>query len=66
MTAQEWWLYGILFVLIPAANVFISSILYYVWKSERPKKAGQINMLGFLIFLFHVMIGGLIVILRSQ
>jgi hypothetical protein len=46
----EWLLFGLLF-LIPCANVVISSVLYYVWKSERPTRAAHVNMLGIGIFV---------------
>ena len=56
LSPQEWWLFGFLFILIPAANVLVSSILYYVWRKKQPRRANQINTLGFIIFGCHVVI----------
>lgn len=50
-------LYGLLFLLIPGANVILSSVLYYVWRSEKPRSARQINWMGFSIFGVHLAIG---------
>src|SRR5262249_13831336 len=50
LSTSDYLLFGLLFLVIPAANVVVSSILYYVWKHEQPKRAAQINTLGFLIF----------------
>src|SRR5436190_2040614 len=63
LTGNEVLLISILFFFIPAANVWVSSILYYVWKKEHPTRAGQINRLGFLIFAIHVVIAIIAVIL---
>jgi len=38
------------------ANVLVSSTLYYVWKREKPRKAKQINNLGFMILGLHIML----------
>ena len=38
------------------ANVLVSSTLYYVWKREKPRKAKQINNLGFMILGLHFML----------
>ncbi len=51
LSDQEWWLYGAVFLFIPAAGVWVSSILYYLWRERLPSKAGQINQLGWIIFL---------------
>ena len=37
--------FALIFLLLPVACVVVSSVLYYVWRSERPNKAKQINML---------------------
>jgi hypothetical protein len=57
LSTQEWWLFGILFAFIPAANVLVSSVLYYVWRKNHPRRANQINTLGFIVFGCHVLIG---------
>src|SRR3954468_20159020 len=43
LTSKEYWLYALLFFFIPGACVLVSSILYYVWKGDRPNRANQIN-----------------------
>ncbi|TLN28716.1 hypothetical protein FDZ74_00080 [bacterium] len=50
LSSTEWALYSVVFFLIPFVNVWVSSILYYVWRGERPTRAKQINRLGFIIF----------------
>jgi hypothetical protein len=60
LSGQEWLLYGLLFLVIPAVNVLLSSILYYVWKGTQPRRANQINLLGFLIFGCHIGLGVLL------
>lgn len=52
----EWIGYSLGFWLIPLANVVVSSILYYVWRSGRPRKARQINGLGWAVFLFQALL----------
>jgi hypothetical protein len=56
LSPLEWALFTLLFLLIPCANVIVSSVLYYVWRADRPTRAFQINMLGFAIFGFHILI----------
>ncbi len=51
LSDQEWWFYGALFLFVPGAGAWVSSILYYMWRERLPSKAGQINQLGWLIFL---------------
>jgi hypothetical protein len=51
LSDQEWWLYGALFLFVPGAGAWVSSILYYMWREQLPSKAAQINQLGWLIFL---------------
>jgi DNA-directed RNA polymerase subunit RPC12/RpoP len=65
LTGSEWLLFALLFFFIPAANVLVSSILYYVWKSDHPERARQINLLGFLIFGLHGLIGVLVLVLAE-
>lgn len=57
LTTEEWLLYTLLFLCVPCANVIISSVLYYVWRADYPRKASQINMLGFAIFALNLVIG---------
>jgi hypothetical protein len=54
LTGSERLGYTLLFLFVPCVNVIASSVLYYVWRPTRPRAAGQINLLGFLIFAFHV------------
>jgi hypothetical protein len=56
LSGQDLALFALAFVLFPGVNVIASSVLYYVWKSDKPKRASQINLLGFAIFGFHVVI----------
>jgi DNA-directed RNA polymerase subunit RPC12/RpoP len=56
LSGQEFLLYTLLFVFIPVANVFVSSILYYVWRGSQPRRANQINLLGFAVFGFHILL----------
>ena len=60
LSTKEYLLYTLLFVFIPFANVIVSSVLYYVWRKDQPKRANQINTLGFIIFGCHVAIRFLI------
>jgi hypothetical protein len=66
LSTMEWIIYSIIFLLIPCANVLISSILYYVWRADRPTKASQINMLGFGIFGFHILLRILIAVIFGR
>jgi hypothetical protein len=55
-----------LFLLIPCANVLVSSILYYVWRYSdppKPRSANQINLLGFAVFGFHVLLYVLLIVI---
>ena len=63
LSSQEWLLYGLAFLLVPAANVLVSSILYHVWRKDHPKRARQINMLGWAVLAIHVSLFCLIMIL---
>jgi hypothetical protein len=54
LTTGEFWMFSILFLLIPIVNVIVSSVLYYSWKNSQPRRANQINAMGFIIFGFHV------------
>ncbi len=58
LPAQEAVLFGLLFFLIPVANAVVSSVLYYTWRAQYPRRANQINLMGFLIFGLHVILGG--------
>jgi hypothetical protein len=53
-------LFGGLFLFVPIVNVIVSSVLYYVWRRERPSKATQVNVLGFVLFGLHVLVFGAI------
>jgi hypothetical protein len=56
LSSQEFVLFGLLFLFVPFVNVWVSSILYYVWKNDRPRRASHINALGFAAFGIHVVI----------
>lgn len=53
---------GLLFAAIPAVNVIVSSVLYYLWRDVHPRQARQINLLGFAVFGLHLLGGILIAI----
>jgi hypothetical protein len=65
LTGTEYLLYTLLFLAIPIVNVLVSSILYYTWRSSAPKKANQINTLGFIIFGLHVVLTIVVTYLRG-
>ncbi len=66
LSGGEWALFSVLFVLIPVVNVVVSSVMYYVWRSTQPRRATQINLLGFLVFGFHILVAVLIAVLRAS
>jgi hypothetical protein len=66
MSSGEYLLYTCMFLIIPAVNVIVSSVLYYVWKRDHPRKANQINGLGFIIFGVHILIAILIAVLTNS
>jgi hypothetical protein len=50
LSSTEYALYAVAFFFVPFVNVWVSSILYYVWRREQPMRAKQINQLGFMVF----------------
>lgn len=56
LSGGEFALFSLLF-LVPGINVLVSSILYYVWRSEQPRRANQINTLGFAILGIELLLG---------
>jgi len=66
LSGQEFLLYTLLFLFVPVANVFVSSILYYVWRGDQPRRANQINLLGFAVFGFQVLFWGLLIVLAAK
>lgn len=67
LSTLEWVLYTLGFLIIPFANVILSSVLYYVWRADKPRKANQINRLGFIIFGVNLLVLALrIALLRNQ
>ena len=66
LTAQEGVLFGVMFAVLPVACVLVSSILYYVWKAEQPRRANQINGLGFIIFFVHIVLAVLYFVLIAD
>ncbi len=50
LSGKEYLLFSLLFLVLPAACVIVSSVLYYVLKKDQPRRANQINTLGFIIF----------------
>jgi hypothetical protein len=56
LSSREWTVFAVFFMLIPYACVLVSSTLYYVWRKERPKKAKQINLLGFAVFAVQLLV----------
>jgi hypothetical protein len=57
LSSNEWLLFSLLFLVIPAANVMVSSVLYYLWRSSQPRRANQINAIGFIVFGVHALLG---------
>jgi hypothetical protein len=57
LSSQEYALYTVLFVLVPGACVIISSALYYAWRRDHPRKARQINRLGWTIVCLQLLSG---------
>jgi hypothetical protein len=66
LSGAEWAIFAALFFIVPAVNVLVSSVLYYVWRSTQPRRANQINLLGFLVFGCHVLLAILIGVIASQ
>jgi hypothetical protein len=56
LSSIEFLCFGAAFLVIPLVNVVASSILYYVWRGSRPRRATQINLLGFGVFAVHLLI----------
>ena len=50
LSSNEYALYSLAFFFVPFVNVWVSSILYYIWRGDRPMRAKQINRLGFIVF----------------
>lgn len=65
-SSNEWVMFALLFFLIPAANVFVSSILYYVWKKSHPRRSSHINALGFIVFGIHFVLGLVILVILNE
>ena len=63
LSSQEWLLFGLPFLLVPGTNILVSTILYCVWRRDHPKRATQINMLGWAVLAIHVSLFCLIMIL---
>ena len=53
LSIYEYLLYGAFFVFFPIFNVIVCSVLYAFWKDEQKTKAYQINLMGWLIFVFQ-------------
>jgi len=56
LTSNQYILFTLLFVFLPGACVLVSSLLYYLWRSERPRQAAQINQLGFIVFAANIVL----------
>jgi len=55
--SYKWYaVFATAFFLIPAVNVLVSSVLYYVWKRNNPRAAKQINNLGFIVLGLQVLL----------
>jgi hypothetical protein len=65
LSGLELLLYGALCLAVPGVNVLVTSMLYYLWQSSQPKRASQINTLGFVIFGIHAVIICVIVMIRA-
>src|SRR5262245_45021546 len=53
LSGPEWALFTVAFLFVPLINVMVSSIMHYAWRDTQPRKATQINLLGFAIFVLH-------------
>lgn len=56
LSGAEYFGYTLAFMVIPCANVLASSAMYYRWKATKPRRAQQINRLGFIVFGIHIAI----------
>jgi hypothetical protein len=59
LSLAEFLIYPPLFLILPGACVIVSSVLYYVWRGSQPRKASQINWIGFIVFFAQIGLGGL-------
>jgi hypothetical protein len=66
LPTNEYWLFELLFLFIPGANLIVSSVLYYLWKRDYPRRANQINTLGFIIFGIHILLYILFAVVRNR
>ena len=56
-------LFSLLFFCVPIANVLLSSVLYYAWRRNTPRRAKQINNLGFVILGLQILLWSLLIFL---
>lgn len=56
LSDKERAIFAAAFLFVPFACVLVSSGLYYFWKGSKPKRAKQINNLGFIIFGVQILI----------
>ena len=50
LSGKEYLMFSLLFLVLPVICALVSGTLYYAWRKQSPKRADQINKLGFLIF----------------
>jgi hypothetical protein len=54
LSNREYLIYALCFAVLPAVNVLVSSFLYYYWRKTNPRRAEQINRLGWRILVLHI------------
>jgi DNA-directed RNA polymerase subunit RPC12/RpoP len=66
LSGAEFLGYFLVCLLIPAVNVILTSVLYYSWRSTRPKRAQAIKSMGFMIFGIHCLLGCIIRVMLAS
>lgn len=56
LSTKQYVLFTAAFLIIPFACVLVSSALYYAWRANTPKKAKQINRLGFIVLGINILV----------
>jgi hypothetical protein len=56
LSSREYLIYAVCFAVIPGVNALVSSYLYYHWRKTKPRRAEQINRLGWRVLFFQLLI----------
>jgi hypothetical protein len=56
LSNREYLIYALCFAVLPAVNALVSSFLYYYWRKTNPRRAEQINRLGWRVAVLHLLI----------